>query len=134
MKQVSLSFKVFKWHGLTFGSLLESEDGRRLEAQVGLVVLGDLTNETLERKLADEQLRGFLVTTNFTKSDGSGPEAMGLLDTCGDGHGGLARSLGSELLARGLATGGLAGGLLLGGGVRSSEFECYVISCCEQWQ
>jgi hypothetical protein len=97
---------------LTFSGLLESEDGRGLEAQVGLVVLSDLTNETLERKLADEQLGGFLVTTNFTESDSSGPEAMRLLDTGGDGHGSLTSSLGSELLARGLATSGLAGGLL----------------------
>jgi len=88
----------------TFSGLLESEDGRRLETQVGLVVLSDLTNETLERKLADEEFGGFLVATNFTKSDSSGPEAMGLLDTSRDGHGRFASGLGSELLARGLAT------------------------------
>ena len=100
---------------LTFSGLLESEDGRRLEAQVGLVVLSNLTNETLERKLADEQLGGFLITTNFTESDSSGPETMRLLDTGGDGHGSLASSLGSELLTRGLATSRLAGGLLFEG-------------------
>jgi hypothetical protein len=40
------------------GSLLEGHDGRRLEAEVGLEVLGDLTDETLEGELADEELGG----------------------------------------------------------------------------
>jgi len=62
-----------------FGSLLESKDGRGLEAKIGFVILSNLTNETLEWELADEQLSGLLITTNFTESDSSGPEAMGLL-------------------------------------------------------
>ena len=37
-------------------SLLEGEDSRRLETEVGLEVLGDLTNETLEGELADQEL------------------------------------------------------------------------------
>src|SRR5437870_406369 len=41
--------------------LLQGHDGRALEAQVGLEVLGDLANETLEGQLATEQLRAFLV-------------------------------------------------------------------------
>ncbi len=55
------------------GSLLESANGRGLETEVGLEVLSNLTNETLERELADEELGRFLVTTNLAKSDGSGP-------------------------------------------------------------
>lgn len=70
-----------------------------------------LTYQTLERQLADEQLRRLLVATDFTKSDGTGLVAVRLLDTAGRGSR-LAGSLGSELLTRGLATGGLAGGLL----------------------
>ncbi len=89
-------------------SLLESHDGRRLEAQVGLKrciasirhnpkkegtrfrsanleVLRDLTDEPLEGELPDKQLRRLLVTTDFTKSDGTRPEAMGLLDTTSRG-------------------------------------------------
>jgi hypothetical protein len=75
--------------------------------------LSDFTNETLEGEFADEQLGGFLVTTDFTKSDGSGPEAMGLLDTSRDAGGSLASLLGSELFARRFSSGRLAGGLLL---------------------
>ena len=44
-----------------------------------LEVLCNLTNQTLERELADEELRRLLVPTDFTESDGTGPEAMGLL-------------------------------------------------------
>ena len=46
-----------------------------------LEVLSDLTNETLEGELADEQLGGLLVAPDFTERDGSGPETMRLLDT-----------------------------------------------------
>lgn len=51
--------------------LLESTDGRGLEAEVGLEVLGDLTNQTLEGELADQKLSGLLVATDLTKSDGT---------------------------------------------------------------
>ena len=51
--------------------LLKSTDGRRLEAKVGLEVLCDFTNQALERKLADQKLGRFLVTTDFTESDGT---------------------------------------------------------------
>ncbi len=57
---------------VSLGRLLEGHDGARLEAEVGLEVLGDLTNETLEGQLADEQLGRLLVTTNLTESDGTG--------------------------------------------------------------
>jgi hypothetical protein len=47
--------------------LLESVDGRGLEAEVGLEVLGDFADQTLEGELADEELGGFLVATDLTK-------------------------------------------------------------------
>lgn len=46
-----------------------------------LEVLSDLTNETLEGELADEQLGGLLVATDFTESNGTRPEPVGLLHT-----------------------------------------------------
>jgi hypothetical protein len=76
--------------------LLESADGRGLEAQVGLEVLGDLTDKTLEGQLADEKLGGLLVTTDLAESDGTGLVAVGLLDTSG-GRCRLAGGLGGEL-------------------------------------
>ena len=50
-----------------------------------LEVLSDLTNETLEGELPDEELSRLLVAPNFTESDSSGPEAVRLLDTSGGG-------------------------------------------------
>ena len=43
---------------VSFGSLLESANGRRLEAKVRLEVLSDFTDEALEGELADEELGG----------------------------------------------------------------------------
>jgi hypothetical protein len=40
------------------GSLLQSHDGGRLESEVGLEVLGDFTDQTLEWELSDEELSG----------------------------------------------------------------------------
>ena len=96
---------------VSLGGLLKGHDGGGLEAQVGLEVLGDLTNETLEGQLPDEELSALLVTADLTESHGTGPVTMRLLDSsCGRGR--LASSLGGQLLARGLASGRLTGGLL----------------------
>ena len=93
------------------GRLLEGENGGALEAKVGLEVLGDLADETLERELADQELGRLLVATDLTERDGTRAVTVRLLDAAG-GRGGLARRLGGELLARGLASGALACGLL----------------------
>jgi len=101
---------------VSLNGLLESADGGGLEAQVGLEVLGDLTNETLEGKLADQELGRLLVATDLTESDGTRLIPVGLLDTTRLSDGDvLAGVLGSELgklLTRSLATSGLAGSLL----------------------
>jgi hypothetical protein len=107
--------------------LLESADGVGLEAEVGLVVLSNLTHQALEWQLADQQLSALLVATNLTESDGTRSETMGLLDASGRGTSRrrcrLARGLAGDLLAWGLATGGLAGGLLGTGHGRMCVFE-----------
>ena len=59
---------------VSLGRLLQGADGRRLEAEVGLEVLGDLAHETLEGELADQELGRLLVATDLTESDGSGPD------------------------------------------------------------
>lgn len=103
---------VFKQtYQVRLASLLQSHDGGALEAQIGLEVLSDLTHQALEGQLADQQLSGFLVTTDLPQSDGAGPVTVRLLHAAGS-RGALAGSLGGQLLPRGLATGGLTGGLL----------------------
>ena len=58
------------WHGVS---------------KTNLEVLSDLTNESLERELADEELSGLLVPSNLTESDGTGAESVGLLDSSSGG-------------------------------------------------
>ena len=93
------------------GRLLQSHDGGALEAEIGLEVLGNLADETLKGELADEKLGRLLITPDLTKSHGSGPVTMGLLDASGGG-GRFTGSLGSELLPRCLSTSGFTGSLL----------------------
>ena len=92
-------------------SLLKSKDGRSLESKIALEILGNLANEMLKKKLANEQVHRLLVATDLMKGNGSWAITVGLLDPSG-GRGGLASSLGGELLTGGFATGGFAGGLL----------------------
>jgi len=90
---------------------LKGTNGCALETEISLEILSDLTNETLEREFPDEQFSGFLVPSDFTKGDGTGPVPMGLLDSSG-GWGRFTGGLGGQLLTRGLASGRLTGGLL----------------------
>ena len=91
------------------GGLLESEDGGGLESQVGLEVRGDFSNESLERKLSNEELGGFLILSDHSEGDGSWSESVGLLDTrdWDSGLGGL-----DDHLSWGLGAGSLSSGLL----------------------
>lgn len=82
---------------VSLGRLLESHDGAGLESKVGLEVLSDFTDQTLERELSDEELSRLLVTTDLTESDGTGAVTVRLLDTTGRGSR-LAGGLGGELL------------------------------------
>ena len=90
---------------VSLNGLLESTDGRGLEAEIRLEVLSDLTNETLEWELADEELGRLLVTSDLTESDGTRLISVWLLHTSG-GWCGLASGLGGKLLTWGLATSG----------------------------
>ena len=96
---------------VSLAGLLEGHDGGALEAEVSLEVLGDLTDETLEGELADEELGGLLVSSDLTESNGSWPVSVGLLDSSGGGSR-FAGSLGGQLFSGGLASGGFASGLL----------------------
>ena len=94
-----------------FQSFLSCKNRRTLEMEVLLKVLGDLVDEALERKPADEEIGRLLIETNLTKSHRAGTVAMGLLDTA-DGGGGLAGSLCCKRLAWSFSSCGFACGLL----------------------
>ena len=103
---------------VSFAGLLQSHDGGRLEAQVGLEVLGDLTYQALEGQLADEELSALLVTADLAECDGTGPVPVWLLDAAG-GRRALASGLGGELFAWGFAAGRFTCCLLCTGHVGS---------------
>ena len=82
--------------------------------------LWNLSHQTLEGQLADEELSGLLVSPDLTESNGSWPVSVGLLDSSGSG-GRFTGSLGGQLLPGGLASGGLPCGLLGTGHCDSSD-------------
>ena len=86
---------------VSLSSLLKSKYSRSLETKISLEILSDLTYETLEGQLTDEEVSGLLVTTDLTKSYSSGTVTVGLLDSSGCG-GRLTCSLGCKLLTRSL--------------------------------
>jgi hypothetical protein len=92
-------------------SLLEGQDGRALEAQLLLELVGDLADESLEGELPDEKVSGLLVFPDFPEGDCSGFEAVGLLDAGGDGCRFSGNLLGNELLSGDLLSSGFSGSL-----------------------
>jgi histone H3 len=96
---------------VSLGGFLQGHDGRGLESQVGLEVLSDFSNQSLEGELSDQELGRLLVLSDFSEGDGTGPVSVGLLDTTGRGLGGLSGGLGGELLSGSLTTGRLSCGL-----------------------
>jgi len=97
---------------VSLSSLLESEDGGGLESEVVLELRSNLSDESLEGELSDEELSALLEAADLTESDGAGSESVGLLDTTSSSGGSLLGLLLSDVLSGGLATGVLASGLL----------------------
>ena len=96
---------------VSLGGLLESKNGRGLESEVALLVGGDLTDESLEWELSDEELSALLELSDLTEGNGSWSESVGLLDAT-SGGGLLGSSLVGNVLSWVLGAGVLAGGLL----------------------
>ena len=115
---------------VSLAGLLEGHDGRALEAEVSLEVLGNLTDQALEGQLADEKLSGLLVSSDLTESNCSWPISVGLLDSS-SGWSRLASSLGGQLLPGGLASCGLPCGLLGSGHVDGFRETDEIISTPE---
>ena len=92
-------------------SYLKSSNGGRLEPEISFEILSDLSHETLEGQLPDEQLSGLLVSSDLPESHGTGPVSVRLLDSSGGGSG-LPGSLGGQLLPGSFSSGGFTSGLL----------------------
>jgi len=82
-----------------------------LESQISFILMSDFSNESLERKLSDEEVSGLLELSDFSQSDGTRSVSVGLLDTTSSGSA-LSGSLGGELFSWGLSTSGFSSGLL----------------------
>ena len=96
---------------VSLASLLQSHDGRGLEPQVSLEVLGDFSHQSLEGQFPDEELSALLVTPDLSQSDGSWPVTVRFLHTsCSRGR--FPGCLGGQLLPGSLSSGGFTGGLL----------------------
>ena len=95
-------------HQVRLSGLLESFDGRALETQIGLVVLGNLFHQTLEGELVDEEVLGLLVVADLSESHSTGAVAVGFLGPSSS-RGGSAGFASFETLAWGLASYRLAG-------------------------
>ena len=86
-----------------FGRFLQRQDRGGLESQVSLEILGDFSDQTLERQLSDEQFRGLLVLSDFSQRDGTRAVSVRLLDATSRRRR-FARGFRRELLSRGFAT------------------------------
>lgn len=100
-----------KSNQVSFASLLQSHNSWALEPQVGLEILGDFTDETLEGEFPDEEFSALLVPTDFSESYCSWPVPVRFLNTSGS-WGTLTSGLGGQLFTWGLASSGFTGGLL----------------------
>ncbi len=100
---------------VSFGGLLEGENGGGLETELVSVLRGDFTDESLEGELSNEELGGLLEASDFTEGDGAGSEAVGLLDAVGGLLGLLGSGLVGDVLAGVLGAGVFAGGLFSAG-------------------
>ena len=87
-----------KANQVIFRCCLKGQNCRSLEAEISLVVLGDLAHKPLERQLAEQKLRGLLVPAYFTQRDSAWSVSVWLLKTT-TGRRRHARGLGGELFA-----------------------------------
>ena len=100
--------------------LLQCHDSGTLEPQLGLEVLSNFPDKSLEGELSDQQLGALLVATNLTQGNSSRPVSVGFLDATSS-RGTLAGRFGSQLLPGGFSTSTLSCRLL---GASHDEVGC----------
>merc|ERR1712127_69074 len=89
-----------KTNHVGLGGFLEGKNGGRLESKVVFVLGGDLSDESLERKLSDEELSGLLEISDFSEGHCAGSESVGSLDSTSSLLGGLGSDVLSWLFRR----------------------------------
>jgi len=86
-----------------FGGFLEGEDSSTLETKIVLEVLGNLTDQSLERELADKKVSRLLILADLTECNSTRSVTMRFVDTT-SGRGRFTCGLGGKLLSWGLST------------------------------
>merc|ERR1712156_1380941 len=62
-----------------FRCFLKCHDSTGLKSQISFVILSNLTNQTLERQLSQQQFSGLLVSSDFSQGYSSWSISMGFL-------------------------------------------------------
>lgn len=75
---------------VSLNGLLEGEESGALESEVAVALVSNILDDSLERKLSDEEVSASLVLSDFSDGDGSRSESVSLLDTT---HWGLSGAL-----------------------------------------
>ena len=96
---------------VALASFLQGHDRGALESEISLEVLGNLSHQTLERQLSDQELSRFLVSSDFPQSHGSRSVSVGFFDSTSGGCA-LPCCLGGQLLPGSFSSGRLSGSLL----------------------
>lgn len=96
---------------VTFASFLEGHDSGALESEISLEVLSNLSHESLERQLSDQQLSRLLVSSDFSQGNGSWSVSVRFLHTTSWGRA-LSCCLGCQLLSGSFTTGWFSCSLL----------------------
>lgn len=89
---------------VSFRCFLKGHDGRALETQVSLEVLGDFTDQSLEGQFSDKQFSRFLVSSDLTKGYSTWSVSVWFLHSSGC-WGAFPGSLGSQLFSWSFSTG-----------------------------
>ena len=89
---------------VSLSSLLEGQYCAGLESEISLEVLCNLSDETLEGELSDQELSALLITSDLSQGYSTRSVSVWLLDSSGR-RSRLASSLGSELLSRRFSSG-----------------------------
>jgi len=75
---------------VSFNSLLEGKESRALESEFAVALVGNILDDSLERKLSDQEVGASLVLSDFSDGDGSRSESVSLLNSS---HRGLSGAL-----------------------------------------
>ena len=87
-----------KTNEVSLASFLKCHHGGALEAQLSLEILGDLTDEALEGKLADKKFGALLIAADLSEGDSTGSVSMRFLHSS-RGRGTLSGCFGRQLLS-----------------------------------